>query len=185
MVEARRSAGAPHTANEQAGEGSHEGTTIQGECMRKRLQLAGFLIGIQGCVSGALGLHSRADIERLILGLEEQRRAAQVRGDWQTIQSLNAADMVDIGASGAIRSTAQNSEAMRSGTLKFSTAEASDERVRVYGEVAVVTGIGHRVGSFGGAPFEQRFRFTRIYVRQGTSWRAVLAQNTTLHEDTQ
>lgn len=153
--------------------------------MRKRLQLVGFLIGIQGCASGAPGLHSRGDIQRLILGLEEQRRTAQMRGDWQTIQLLNAPDMVDIGANGAIRSPAQNAEAMRSGTLKFSTAEASDERVRVYGDVAVVTGIGHRAGSFGGAPFEQRFRFTRIYVRQATSWRAVLAQNTTLQENTQ
>ena len=40
-------------------------------------------------------------------------------------------------------------------------------------------------GTFNGAPFEQRFRFTRIYVRQGSSWRAVHAQNTTLQENNQ
>jgi ketosteroid isomerase-like protein len=148
--------------------------------MRKRLLVSAVVVGIQGCASGRAGVNPRADIERLILGLEEQRRAAQLRGDWQAIQSLNASDMVDIGANGAIRTSAQNAEAMRSGTLKFSTAELSDEQVRVYGDVAVVTGIGHRSGTFGGAPFEQRYRFTRIYVRQGASWRAVLAQNTAI-----
>jgi ketosteroid isomerase-like protein len=150
--------------------------------MRAGLLLAGAFVAIQGCASGGVGVRG-ADIERLILGLEEQRREAQMKGDWQTIQSLNAPDMVDIGANGAIRSTAQNSEAMRSGTLKFASADASDQTVRIYGDVAVVTGIGHRTGTFNGAPFEQRFRFTRIYVRQGSSWRAVHAQNTTLQEN--
>lgn len=151
--------------------------------MRTGLRLVGAFVAIQGCASGGVGAHG-TDVGRLILGLEEQRREAQVKGDWQTIQSLNAPDMVDIAGNGAIRTTAQNSEAMRSGALKFTSSEAQEEQVRVYGDVAVVTGIGHRTGSSGGAPFDQHFRFTRIYVRNGSSWRAVLAQNTRVEENT-
>lgn len=153
--------------------------------MGKRLLVFGALLVIEGCAAVGGGRQSGVGIERAILGLEQRRREAQLKGDWQTIQSLNAPDMMDIGANGAIRSTAQNSEAMRSGTLRFSRVDATDERVRVYGDVAVVTGIGHRSGTFGGAPFEQRFRYTRIYVLQDKTWQAVLAQNTTLQENTQ
>jgi hypothetical protein len=124
------------------------------------------------------------DIKTQILDLEHQRQQAQLRGDWQTIARLNAPDFSEIAGTGLIRTGAQNSEAMRSGVLKFDKVDYSDQEVRVLGSVAIVTGIGHRLGSFGGSPFEQRFRYTRIYARQEGSWRAVFAQTTRIEAPT-
>lgn len=113
-----------------------------------------------------------------ILNLERLRRDAQLRGDWQAIQNINAPDFTEISAAGAIRTATENSEAMRSGVLKFTAVEYSDQQVHAYGDVAFVTGVAQRSGSFNAAPFQQHSRYTRIYVRRDGSWKAVFAQNT-------
>jgi len=119
-----------------------------------------------------------------ILDLERQRKEAQLRGDWQTIERLNSPDFTEIAGTGLIRTGVQNAEAMRSGVLKFDKVDYSDQEVRLYGNVAIVTGIGHRSGSFGGSAFEQRFRYTRIYARQEGGWRVVFAQTTRIEAST-
>jgi ketosteroid isomerase-like protein len=142
-------------------------------------------IGLCAVVVGCVHPSPRADdVRREILEAERRREAAQLRGDWQTIQRLNAPDFIDVGGAGVIRTGPQNAEAMRSGTLRFQTVENSDQEVRVYHDVAIVTGISHRTGSYAGSPFEQRLRYTRVYVRENGVWRAVLAQNTRLADTT-
>jgi len=125
------------------------------------------------------------NVKTQILDLEHQRQQAQLRGDWQTIERLNAPDFTEIAGTGLIRTGAQNAEAMRSGVLKFDKVDYSDQQVKLYGNVAIVTGIGHRSGSFGGSAFEQRFRYTRIYARQDAGWRVVFAQTTRIETPTQ
>lgn len=120
-----------------------------------------------------------------ILNLERLRRDAQLRGDWQAIQNINAPDFTEITGKGAIRTGIENSDAMRSGVLKFTAVDYSEQQVHAFGEVAFVTGIGQRSGSFEGKPFQQHFRYTRIYVRRDGSWRSVFAQNTSIAESPQ
>jgi len=117
-------------------------------------------------------------VKTQILDLEHQRQQAQLRGDWQTIQGLNAPEFTEIAATGLIRTTQENAEDMRSGRLRFDHVDYTDQQVRLYGNVAIVTGVGHRSGSFAGTAFEQRFRYTRIYARQDAGWRVVFAQTT-------
>ena len=119
-----------------------------------------------------------SSIETDILNLERLRRDAQLRADWETMQKINAADFTEITATGAIRSGAENSAAMRTGVLKFTAVEYTDQHVHAYGDVAFVTGIANRTGSFQGTEFQQHLRYTRIYVRRDGSWKAVFAQNT-------
>ncbi|HEV2761883.1 MAG TPA: nuclear transport factor 2 family protein, partial [Pyrinomonadaceae bacterium] len=54
-----------------------------------------------------------------------------------------------------------------------------DERIRVYGDVAVVTGVGVLKGAEkSGGEFELRNRCTFVLVKSGGRWRAVAAQQT-------
>ena len=147
---------------------------------RSRLVLAA-VIALTGLACARRVTPAR-DVEREILALEDQRRDAQRRGDWQTIQSLNAPDFSEIAGTGLIRTAAQNADDMRSGRLKFERVEYTERQVRLLGDAAVVTGLGHRTGSFDGTPFEQRFRYSRVYARRGGAWRVVFAQTTRLGE---
>lgn len=132
-------------------------------------------LALAGCAHVS---QSAAQTEREILHLEALRRDAQVRGDWQTIQQLNAPDFSEVAGNGGFRTGAENSDAMRTGRLKFTSVEFSEQRVRSHGDVAWITGVANRTGSFDGVPFNQYLRYTRIYVRQNGAWRAVFAQNT-------
>jgi ketosteroid isomerase-like protein len=46
-----------------------------------------------------------------------------------------------------------------------------DVTVRVYGDTGVVTGTSVQSGTSNGRPFEGRFRFTRVWVRENGAWR--------------
>lgn len=136
--------------------------------------LAAFLF-LAGC---ACHEPARAGVEAEILQLESLRAQAQLRGDWRALQGVNAPDFTEIAADGSIRTGAENSAGMRAGVIKFSAVDYSDQHVQAYGDVAFVTGVGRRSGSYRGAPFQQHFRYTRIYARADGTWRAVFAQNT-------
>ena len=123
-----------------------------------------------------------AAIEQQILALEHERQQAQLHGDWQTIQRLNAPDFTEVGADGSMRTGMQNSQAMRSGAVKFDSIEHSGQQVRIFGSTAIVTGVVRRTGSYAGTPFQQHLRYVRVYVRSGGSWRTVFAQNTRVEE---
>ena len=129
-------------------------------------------------LGGCAAVQVPQDVEAHIVALERLRAQAQLRGDWETIRRLNAPDFDEIAGDGGLRTGAENNEAMRAGILKFDAVDYSGLRVRVHGDVAVVTGVARRSGSFRGTPFEQHLRFSRIYVRAEGTWRAVFAQNT-------
>lgn len=110
--------------------------------------------------------------------MEKQRREAQLQGDWKTIQKINDPDFTEIAGAGTIRTAAPNAEAMRSGLLKSDSVEYSDQQVLPYDNVAIVTGVARRSGSYNGKPFRNHARYSRTYLRRNGEWRAVFAQNT-------
>lgn len=134
-----------------------------------------FAIAAVGCGRSA---PSPDQIRRTILELEQQRREAQLHGNWKAIQQINAPDFTEIAGAGITRTAAQNAEAMRSGVLKFDSVEYSDRQVLPYDDVAIVTGVARRSGMYDGKPFRQQARYSRIYIRRNGGWRAVFAQNT-------
>jgi len=129
-------------------------------------------------VAGCAGLEGARDIEAQIVALEHVRAQAQLRGDWEAMLRVNAADFTEIAGDGSVRTGAENNAAMRDGILKFDSVDYSDLRVRAEGNTAIVTGVARRTGSYRGVPFEQHLRYSRVYVRAEGSWKAVFAQNT-------
>ena len=147
-----------------------------------RLPGATLLLALIAALPGCSSRNPKLDFRTEILGLEQRRQEAQLRGDWAAIQQMDAPDFIDIGANGVIRTGAENGEAMRSGKLKFDTVNFSEQQVRSYGDVAIVTGIARRTGSFDGTPFQHHIRYTRIYVHGPAGWKVVEAQNTLIEE---
>lgn len=59
----------------------------------------------------------------------------------------------------------------QSGKMKFTSYEASELDVRIYGDAAVVIGRGRCSGSFDGEDFTSGDRFTDGFIRQDGKWR--------------
>ena len=58
-------------------------------------------------------------------------------------------------------------------SVRVEVAELSDLRVRIHGNVAVVTGAYHEKGQSNHKPYEYHDRLTDVWVRVGNSWRVI------------
>jgi hypothetical protein len=113
---------------------------------------------------------ARGNDEQQVLAAEEALGKAIEAGDVAMYDKLTASDFQFITGAGAIMSKADRLALLKKGGSKgFRT---SDHRVRFYGDVAVVTG---RQG-----PGEGPVRFSRVWVKQGSEWRAVVTQATSI-----
>jgi ketosteroid isomerase-like protein len=65
-------------------------------------------------------------------------------------------------------------EAIKSGFLKHTAYEVSEPRVRLFGNVALVTTKLHNAGTFGGKPFDVLERQTDVWLWKDGSWKCVL-----------
>lgn len=63
------------------------------------------------------------------------------------------------------------------GDDRVERAENHDMKVHDFGGTAVVTGILEMVGKGKGGPFDRRYRFTDTWMRRGTRWQIVAAQD--------
>jgi ketosteroid isomerase-like protein len=64
--------------------------------------------------------------------------------------------------------------AIKSGRLKHTAYESSEPRVRLYGNVALVTTKLHNAGTFGGKPYDVLERQTDVWLWKDGVWKCVL-----------
>jgi ketosteroid isomerase-like protein len=69
-------------------------------------------------------------------------------------------------------------EAIGARQLEFQMIEPAEQRVRRYGETAIVTGRTRMAGKFADEPFAASSRYTHVFVEHQGRWRLVAAQGT-------
>jgi len=117
-----------------------------------------------------------------IRALEAANNEAIFHGDVAALDKMLSADCTFITPRGFLVTKAQMLQALARGAFGNEYREVYDLNVRVYGAAAVVTGRTRLTRQEGGKDYSDAFRFTRVYVRQQGSWRAVAWQTT--REDT-
>ncbi len=93
-----------------------------------------------------------------------------------------ADDLSYIHASGNADTKREFIDAIRTGRLRYKQLDREGVAVRVYGEVAVVTGRGRFQVRSGENDLDVRLLFTDVYVKRGGKWRMVAWQSTRLPE---
>jgi ketosteroid isomerase-like protein len=99
---------------------------------------------------------------------------AMIGNDPDAIGRFVADDWVIVGPDGSVGDKATFLGLVRSGDLTHDVMESHDLKVRLYGDVAVVTGRGVSGGRFRGRAFHLVERQSCVFVRQGGGWRCVL-----------
>lgn len=120
--------------------------------------------------------------EEQIKALERQRHEAFIRGDVDFLDRQTADDYISVNAAGAVSTKRQMMDSLRVGTMKVQSYELADLRARVFGTVAMLTGIYRDVSSVNGRARRVNVRFTRTFVNEGGTWRAVAYQQTPIPE---
>jgi ketosteroid isomerase-like protein len=119
-----------------------------------------------------------ASVEEELKKLETARAAAVVKADITTLEAQTADDYVLINANGQVMDKKQTMDAIKTGQVKITSNELSDLKVRVYGNVGVITGKSDTKGMISGTEVNGPVLFTRVYVKKNGRWQSVAFQQT-------
>ena len=113
------------------------------------------------------------------LAADRQIATAIGKNDIQGIERMLDDDWAVVATSGSM-GEGKNifPDGIRSGSLTRTTYELMDPRVRLYGNVAVVTSKVKTSGMFGGKPFDVMERQTDVLVWKDGAWKGVLTHET-------
>lgn len=112
--------------------------------------------------------------------LEERRFAAMVRADVKALGPMLADDLTYGHSSGELETKAQFLAGLSSGNLRYRVIRPSTIDVRVYGDVAVGTGMAEIEATAGGQELAVTLRYTDVYVKRDGRWQMVAWQSTRL-----
>jgi ketosteroid isomerase-like protein len=113
-----------------------------------------------------------------LLRLEARRCDAMVAADIDELASLLAESLIWTHASARQDTGASFLAGIRAGTTRYLEMKRSDERVRVHGDVAVVTGLVHMRANIKGEEKQLSNGYTNVWVKANGSWRMVAWQST-------
>jgi hypothetical protein len=104
---------------------------------------------------------------------EHELRLAMLASDIEKLDAIIDPSLIFVLADGTVVNKQADLDAHRSGDMRISRLEPSDERIVVHDSSAVVTVLMSAAGSFGGVAFEGHFRYLRFWRRTSVGWRVV------------
>ena len=111
--------------------------------------------------------------------LDTQYQAAVKANDAETMERILADDFVLVNGRGTVSTKADLLAEARSRRVQYERQEDTSQKVRVFGDTAVVTALLWAKGTDGGKPFGYTLWFSDTYVRTPKGWRYAFAQAST------
>jgi ketosteroid isomerase-like protein len=122
---------------------------------------------------------SSVDDDKAVAALDKEYQEAVKNNDVATMDRILADDFVLVTGLGKTYTKADLLEEARTKRVIYERQEDSNQKVRVWGDTAVVTALLWAKGTEDGKPFDYKLWFSDIYLRTQNSWRYVLAQAST------
>ena len=118
--------------------------------------------------------------DKELLALEERRFDAMIARDFAKLDALVHDELRYTHSSGVTDGKASWLDSMRSGRVKYKSAKSSEQKVRIYGDTALVTGRGEMQVEVGGQAKTLRLRFLNAWTKTPQGWKFVAWQSTPL-----
>ncbi|HLJ85349.1 MAG TPA: nuclear transport factor 2 family protein [Candidatus Angelobacter sp.] len=115
--------------------------------------------------------------EKAISALDTEYQAAVKQNDVAAMDRLLGDDFILVIGSGKVFSKDDLLNEARSRRFSYEHQEDSEQRVRVWGDTAVVTAKLWAKGADGGKPIEYRVWFSDTYIRTAKGWKYVFGQS--------
>ena len=113
-----------------------------------------------------------------LLQLEARRYDAMVAADLVTLDTLLSDELTWTHASAHQDGKASFMAMLRAGNTRYFEIRRSEERVRIYGDVAVLNGIADIRASINGEERQLRNRYVNVWAKTGEAWQMVAWQST-------
>ena len=113
--------------------------------------------------------HERKHLERAqIVALEASWRQAAISEDVAAMDKLLSDDYIGISSNGEVLTKTQQLDHMRDHQLVLSKLDTSEFKIKLIGNVAIVTSLAMVQGSSDGEQLQGAYRYTHIYQRLPT-----------------
>ena len=149
--------------------------------MKPRFVILALLI-LALAVPATILAEQQSKAEKEIRAVIEQTRQANLKGGPEAVaffEKYTADDYVRVPANGVTWGKAQMLESWKAGTTKVEKAEWYIDKVRVYGNWALVTGTGTATWwTSAGEKLSGTARWSRVMVKQDGIWKTLLFQDT-------
>ena len=110
------------------------------------------------------------NVDQVLSKMEQDWVAAILKGDAAFQESILADDYIGVAPDGRIDTKAQSVEEVRSGAFKAESMSIDGIKVRVFGDVAVVTYGQSEKSQFQGKDTSGRSLWTDIFVKRNGNW---------------
>lgn len=149
------------------------------KCTRRRAALA-LSVGVALCAPALFAFHvgppmgKRHENRKEIEQMEEAWRNAVLRSSSAAMSPLLADDYIAITPSGTLETKDMTLANLRAGVLHVTSIKLSEQRLRFYGDTALVTSRAEVRGTIANHDISGSYRYTHVYVRspEGT-WKMV------------
>ena len=145
-----------------------------------KLLVAGALsLAMGGAVMTAASKPSPADDAKAVAALDTEYQAAVERNDAATMDKILADDMVLVIGRGVVYTKADLLKSARDKDAIYEHQVEIDnsQKVRVWGDTAVVTAKLWLKGTQGGEAFDRKLWFSDTYVRMKDGWKYAFGQS--------
>lgn len=116
--------------------------------------------------------------EKEILALEDKRFGAMTAGDLKALEAMVHEELAYTHSSGVVDGKASWLESMRSGRVRYKSVSCSERKVRIFGDVALMTGRASIEADIGGQPKSLRLLFLNAWAKTPQGWKFVAWQST-------
>ena len=145
------------------------------------LVLAIQLVRAQTPVSPSAGASTAAVAmsadERAVSAVEKQRFDAQVSKNYAVLEQVLANDLIYAHSSGATDSKQSYIQSIRDGKSNYAAIDVQEQKVRVYGNTAIINGVCLIKMNNNNMPTEMKLRYTDVYVKNGKQWQMAAWQS--------
>ena len=133
-------------------------------------------------VAGLAAGDADATVRALLTKQAADWDAAICRKDRAAIEANIGADFRHMDANGDVNDRTAFLTDLLSPDLTINPYTVDDLDVRIYGEIALLSGTTRMTGTYQGKPFKSHYRYVDIYRRQNGRWAVVNIQITRLRE---
>ena len=141
------------------------------------MRILTFLILIAVLTDSRAGM--AVDDEKTVAALDKEYQEAVKNNEVATMDRILADDFILVTGLGKTYRKSDLLEEARSKRMSYERQEDSQQKVRVWGDTAVVTALLWAKGTEDGKPFDYKLWFSDVYLKTGKGWRYVFAQAST------
>ena len=154
-------------------------TTRQALCLALLL-----LIAIAAPRNAFANRHQHHEARQEIEGMETQWRAATLASDLTAMDRLLSDDYVGISWNGQVSTKAMQIDRLRNRSFVLTRLDLYDSKVKVVGDIAIVTARAEVQGTSDNSPMNGSFRYTRVYQRLPSgAWKITNFEATRVGDD--